>query len=95
MYARLSEGFGWVYEDAQGHRGPVVLSDVSRYAGMVSGKAVHDGRPWSRPLGEFEALSEDGVEWKPFYELRAVIPWETYVQQEELSLPVDIGEGSG
>lgn len=89
MYARLGAGFGWTVLDEQGVRGPVVLADVHRYAGMVSGKAVHDGRPWARPLCEFEALSEDGTEWKPFYELRSFIPWEHYVRQEELPLPVD------
>ena len=87
MYARLSEGFGWVCVDEQGVCGPVVLSDVSRYAGMVSGKAVHDGRLWARPLGEFEALSEDGIEWKPFFELRAMVPWENHVQQDQVPLP--------
>lgn len=87
MFARLSEGFGWVVVDDQGVRGPVVLSDVSRYAGMVSGKAVHDGRLWARPLGEFEALSEDGIDWKPFFELRTLIPWEKHVCNQELSLP--------
>lgn len=87
MFARLSEGFGWVVVDDQGVRGPVVLSDVSRYAGMVSGKAVHDGRLWARPLGEFEALSEDGIDWKPFFELRSLIPWENHVRNQELSLP--------
>jgi hypothetical protein len=80
VFARLSAGFGWTYEDAEGTRNPVVLSDVCRYAGMVSGKAVHDGRPWARPLGEFDALSLDGESWKPFYELRNVIPWEPDVQ---------------
>ncbi len=54
---------------------------------MVSGKAVHDGRLWARPMGEFEALSEDGVEWKPFYELRTFIPLENYVREQELPLP--------
>lgn len=93
MYARLNSSFGWTTVDEAGNRSPIVLSDVQRYAGMVSGKAVHDGRPWARPMGEFEALSEDGVEWKPFYELRSFIPWETYVQHQELPLPGD-GEGS-
>lgn len=56
---------------------------------MVSGKAVHDGRPWARPLCEFEALSEDGVKWQPFYQLRSFIPWESHVQETELPLPMD------
>jgi hypothetical protein len=80
VFARLSTGFGWSYEDETGARSPIVLSDVYRYAGMLTGKAVHDGRPWARPLGEFEALSENGVEWKPFYQLREIIPWEPDVQ---------------
>lgn len=88
VFARLSAGFGWTYEDEEGTRAPIVLFDVSRYAGMVSGKAIHDGRTWSRPLGEFEALSEDGEDWKPFYELRDTVPWESHVQ----SVP---GRGQG
>jgi hypothetical protein len=83
VYARLSPGFGWTYQDETGVH-PIVLSNVQRYAGMVSGKAVHDGRLWARPLPEFEALSVNGIEWKPFYQLRALIPWETHVQQVEL-----------
>lgn len=77
MFARLSTAFGWKVEDDKGIQSPVVLSGVQRYAGMVSGKAVHDGRLWARPVGEFEALSIDGIEWKPFFELRTLIPWET------------------
>ena len=87
MFARLNAGFGWTFVDEEGTRAPIVLSDVQRYAGMVSGKAVHDGRPWARPLAEFEALSEDGIEWKPVFELRALIPWENYVRDSELRLP--------
>lgn len=75
MFARLSVGFGWTVTDESGTH-PVVLADVHRYAGMVTGKATHDGRIWARPLGEFDALSTDGLHWKPFYELRALIPWE-------------------
>lgn len=75
MFARLSAGFGWTVTDETGTH-PIVLADVHRYAGMVAGKAVHDGRLWARPLAEFDALSEDGVNWKPFWELRALIPWE-------------------
>lgn len=92
MFARLSAGFGWTYENEEGTRGPIVLVDVHRYAGMVAGKAAHDGRPWARPLGEFDALSVDGIEWKPFFELRTLIPWENYVRDQELPLPGD-GEG--
>lgn len=84
MFARLNGAYGWTTTDEQGTRSPIVLSGVQRYAGMVSGKAVHDGRPWARPMGEFEALSVDGTEWKPFFELRSLIPWETYVQDHEL-----------
>ena len=93
MYARLSIGYGWTYEDHEGFRVPVVITDVQRYAGMVSGKAVHDGRLWARPLVEFDALSEDGIEWRPFWELRALIPWETHVQRTDLPLPVDSHQG--
>lgn len=75
MYARLSIGFGWTYEDDQGNRRPVVLVDVKRYAGMVEGKAVHDGRMWARPLGEFDALSLDGETWLPFWQLRGEVVW--------------------
>lgn len=89
MYARLHSAFGWTAVDEQGIRGPVVLANIHRYAGMVSGKAVHDGRPWARPLCEFEALSEDGVKWQPFYQLRSFIPWESHVQETELPLPMD------
>lgn len=64
-----------------------MLAEVYRYAGMVSGKAVHDGRPWARPMGEFDALSLDGLNWKPFYQLRSLIPWETHVQELELPVP--------
>lgn len=88
MYARLNGSYGWTTVNEDGHLCSIILSDVQRYAGMVSGKAVHDGRPWARPMGEFEALSEDGVEWKPFYELRALIPWEKYVRMAVLPLPV-------
>jgi hypothetical protein len=93
MFARLSTGFGWTCVDDKGIRGPIVLAGVQRYAGMVSGKAVHDGRPWARPLAEFDALSNDGIEWKPFFELRSLIPWENYVQDQELPLP-GVGESS-
>jgi hypothetical protein len=86
MYARLNGAYGWTVLDEQGNRSSIVLSDVQRYAGMVSGKAVHDGRPWARPMGEFEALSEDGVEWKPFFELRSFVPWEIHVQDHGLPL---------
>lgn len=89
MFARLSAGFGWTFLDDEGTRAPIVLYDVQRYAGMISGKAVHDGRPWARPLGEFEALSQDGEEWKPFFELRSLIPWEQYVREQEVPLPGD------
>jgi hypothetical protein len=91
VYARFNGNFGWTTLNEEGMRNAIVLSDVQRYAGMLTGKAVHDGRPWARPLGEFEALSQDGIEWKPFYELRACIPWETYVQQDLLHLPDDGG----
>jgi hypothetical protein len=84
VFARLSVGFGWTYEDDQGNRCPVVLADVRRYAGMVEGKTVHDGRLWARPLGEFDALSMDGSDWKPFWELRALIPWEGANVQESV-----------
>jgi hypothetical protein len=75
VFARLSVGYGWTISDEQGHNGPIVLANVHRYAGMVEGKAVHDGRPWARPMAEFDALSEDGIHWKPFFELRALVPW--------------------
>lgn len=89
VFARLGEGFGWTVVDEQGARSPVVLADVHRYAGMVTGKAAHDGRLWSRPLGEFEALSIDGFEWKPFFELRGMIPWEgAYVPEQVVPLPL-------
>jgi hypothetical protein len=78
-----------VFMDEQGVSSPVVLRDVYRYAGMVTGNAVHDGRPWSRPLGEFEALSTDGSDWKPFFELRGMIPWEgTHVPEQVVPLPL-------
>lgn len=89
MYARLNGNYGWTTVNEDGQLCSIILSDVQRYAGMVSGKAVHDGRPWARPMGEFEALSEDGVEWKPFYELRSFIPWENYVRESVLPLPVE------
>jgi hypothetical protein len=91
VFACLSAGFGWTYENEDGTRSPIVLVDVHRYAGMLAGKAVRDGRPWSRPLGEFEALSVDGVEWKPVFELCSLIPWEEHVQQHAVPLPVDGG----
>lgn len=91
MHARLNPGFGWQWKNEDGSLGPFVLSDVERYAGMVSGKAP-DGRKCARPLGEFDALSLDGVEWKPFFELRETIPWENHVHQEVLHLP---GDGPG
>lgn len=89
MYARLNGNYGWTTVNEEGKISSIVLSGVQRYAGMVSGKAVHDGRTWARPMGEFEALSEDGVEWKPFFELRSFIPWENYVREEVLPLPVE------
>jgi hypothetical protein len=91
VYARLNGNYGWTTVNEDGQLCSIVLSGVQRYAGMVSGKAVHDGRIWARPMGEFEALSEDGMEWKPFYELRSLIPWETYVQQDILHLPDERG----
>jgi len=91
VYARFNGNYGWTTLDETGTQSSIVLSDVQRYAGMVSGKAVHDGRPWARPMGEFEALSEDGIDWKPFFELRSFIPWESYVQQDLLHLPDDGG----
>lgn len=87
MFARLGPSFGWTWQDEQGGNNPVVLADVYRYAGMVTGKAVHDGRLWSRPMGEFEALSLDGLNWKPFYLLRTMVPWEIHVQDVELPVP--------
>lgn len=79
MFARLNRAF-WTTTDDRGNRTPIVLSDVYRYAGMASGKAVHDGRLWARPLVEFEALSLDGIEWKPMRQLLLQIPWEKNVQ---------------
>lgn len=93
MYARFNGNYGWTTVSEDGNLTSIVLTGVQRYAGMVSGKAAHDGRLWARPMGEFEALSEDGVEWKPFFELRSLIPWETHVQQDILHLP-DVGSGS-
>lgn len=58
---------------------------------MVSGKAP-DGRICARPLSEFDALSEDGIYWKPFAELRELLPWENHVQEQVVHLPLD---GSG
>lgn len=83
MFARLSVGYGWTIPGEEGTR-PIVLADVHRYAGMVEGKAVHDGRLWARPLGEFDALSLDGIEWKPFYVLRALVPWSDADVQEQV-----------
>lgn len=92
MQARLNPGFGWQWKNEDGSLGPFVLSDVERYAGMVSGTAP-DGRKCARPLGEFDALSIDGIEWKPFFELRETIPWEkAHVQEQVLHLP-EFGPG--
>lgn len=55
---------------------------------MVSGKAPN-GRICARPLGEFDALSEDGIIWKPFNELREMIPWENNVLEQVVHLPDD------
>lgn len=92
MLARLNSGFGWTWTNEDGSLSPFVLSDVERYAGMLSGKAPN-GRICARPLGEFDALSMDGIEWKPFYELRETIPWENHVQEQVLHLP-EPGPGS-
>lgn len=91
MHARLNAGFGWTWKDESGSSGPFVLSDAYRYAGMVAGTAPN-GRICARPLGEFDSLSEDGVYWKPFNELREMIPWENNVREQVVHLP---DEGSG
>jgi hypothetical protein len=75
MFARLNACFNWINDD--GSFTPFVLSDVSRYAGMICGKDPR-GCMCSRPLVDFEALSMDGEAWLPAYELRLLIPWESH-----------------
>jgi hypothetical protein len=65
----------WYCKDGETDRSPIVLSQVTRYAGMVSGK-MSDGRPCARPLVDVDELSEDGVTWCPAFTLRGLIPWE-------------------
>lgn len=75
MFARLSVTYGWVWVDERGARGPFIVSDIMRYAGMVTGRAP-SGRIAARPLIEYDALSLDGQEWLPVADLRHLIPWE-------------------
>lgn len=70
MYARLNPAYGWTWKGSE-----FILSDTIRYAGMFSGRTP-DGRVCARPLIEFDALSHDGISWKPVHELREMVPWE-------------------
>lgn len=85
MYARLLP-YCWVVDES-GVRSAFVISDIRRYAGMLSG-LTHDGRSISRPLIDFEAVSYDGIEWHPLPTLRHLIPWENDdVPEQYLSVP--------
>lgn len=89
MYARLSSAYGWAWQEPDGSRGPFILGDVERYAGMMTG-FTRDGRKCARPLCEFDALSIDGEEWHPTADLLAYVPREgvSRVRVRDLSLPV-------
>lgn len=93
MYARLSPAFGWVWEEPDGTRGPFILGDVERYAGMLTG-FTPDGRKCARPLPEFDSLSLDGEEWKPLSDLLALVPREgkSRVRVRDMSLPVALDQ---
>lgn len=84
MYARLSSCY--VYTDESGVPGAFVVSNLIRYAGMLSGTSL-DGRPVSRPLVEFDALSLDGTTWQPTHKLRHLIPWEGDRVPKDLCMP--------
>lgn len=89
MYARLSKAYGW--HDGTG--GFLVLREVERYAGMMTGRTITADKVFARPLSEFEALSVDGEEWHPTANLLALVPWETSsVQVRDLSLPVALDQ---
>lgn len=73
MYARLLP-YCWVVDES-GVRSALVISEISRYAGMLVGR-THDGREVARPIVDFESVSHDGIEWHPMPKLRHLIPWE-------------------
>ena len=93
MYARLNPHHGWVWQESDGTKGPFILGDVERYAGMLSG-FTPDGRKCARPLFEFDALSHDGEEWHPTADLIAQVPREgkSRVRVRDLSLPVALDQ---
>lgn len=87
MHGRLSTAYGWYWVTDGGIRGPFVLTDIHRYAGMVAGYNP-EGRLCTRPLIEFDAFSLDGILWQPAGELRPLIPWEgNHVRERILRLP--------
>lgn len=93
MYARLTPTYGWTWKYDDGTIGPFILSEVERYAGMLSGWTP-DGRKCARPQTEFDALSHDGKTWHPTRTLLAQVPQETTpnVRIRDLRLPVAFDE---
>lgn len=68
MLARLSFVYGWRWKKDDGTWGPFILTDIERYAGMIAGRAPN-GRICTRPISEYDAVSEDGIEWRPVKDL--------------------------
>ncbi len=92
MYGRLSATYGWTWRTGD-TIGAFVLRDIERYAGCITGW-TETGRKCTRPLGEFEALSTDGIEWHPTADLLAQVPWESdsRVRTRDVPLPTTLDE---
>lgn len=91
MYARLNPQRGWRWVGVDMVSRPLILTDVTRRQGMISGRTP-DGFLATRPAIEFDLISEDGESWRPLGELLAKIPKESYAVHEE-TVPVQIKSG--
>lgn len=94
MYGRLNRTYGWTWQYEDGTFGPFILDDIEHYAGMIAGYTLN-GRKCTRPVGEYEALSHDGIEWHPTRDLLVMVPREASakrVRTTDLPLPVSLDE---
>jgi hypothetical protein len=91
MYARLNLLYGWTWPAEDGSPGPFILDEIERYKGMICG-FTPDGRKCTRPLMEFDALSQDGITWQPTKTLFSQVPLESYtrVRTRDLPLPISL-----
>lgn len=76
MYARLCLVYWTELDPVTGVVGPLILKDVQRKYGMIYGVTT-GGNHTGRPIPEFDAVSDNGIDWLPLTGNISLIPQET------------------